>query len=474
MIKKFMTFLLIVIGLAGLLYAGLAFYYGHGEKKFLNGTVINDVYCTGMNVDEVNTLLKDKYICSDFNIQTRDGLYTINSSDLKYDVDFSNELLNILKSQRPYMWLSEKVKKYDIDPDIIADEALYNELFDNLGIENNEHSDNDVSILLTENGYVLSDNKKPVLNYEYLKSSSYEALCDGLFEYEAGDAAYTEFVYTAEEKSLISLYEKLDKYQNRTVKYVFGNERKLISPYEWSTLLNIGVNPIERITPQTDVSKYITFEIDREKAIQFINNFLDEYNTYHNRYFLTHSGEVVHVTTGNYGNKLNIAKEEEWFCEFVNSDSSYCVRTPEYLISAKFKEKNDFGDTFIEISLDEQHMWYYVDGEIYVDTPITSGSMVHGGTDPRVVYVYTKIPNKWLNGPTWHSFVKYWVAIQGAIGIHDASWRSVYGGDEYKYNGSHGCINTPLEAMSKLYDKVEIGTPVIVYSLDKNGVEKEE
>ena len=48
----------------------------------------------------------------------------------------------------------------------------------------------------------------------------------------------------------------------------------------------------------------------------------------------------------------------------------------------------------------------------------------------------------------------------------------MYGGDEYKYNGSHGCINTPAEAMKKIYDKVEIGTPVIVYSIEKNGVEE--
>ena len=37
-----------------------------------------------------------------------------------------------------------------------------------------------------------------------------------------------------------------------------------------------------------------------------------------------------------------------------------------------------------------------------------------------------------------------------------------FGGEIYKTNGSHGCINTPTDIMSELYDMVEIGTPVIM------------
>jgi lipoprotein-anchoring transpeptidase ErfK/SrfK len=53
--------------------------------------------------------------------------------------------------------------------------------------------------------------------------------------------------------------------------------------------------------------------------------------------------------------------------------------------------------------------------------------------------------------------------VNGDIGIHDATWRSNFGGEIYKTNGSHGCINTPYEAMKTLYDKTEIGTPVIMF-----------
>ena len=59
--------------------------------------------------------------------------------------------------------------------------------------------------------------------------------------------------------------------------------------------------------------------------------------------------------------------------------------------------------------------------------------------------------------------MNFWMPVNGGIGIHDASWRSKYGGDIYIKGGSHGCINTPYDAMKELYEMVEIGTPVIMF-----------
>ncbi|MFR8249264.1 MAG: L,D-transpeptidase [Lachnospiraceae bacterium] len=54
--------------------------------------------------------------------------------------------------------------------------------------------------------------------------------------------------------------------------------------------------------------------------------------------------------------------------------------------------------------------------------------------------------------------------FNGNVGIHDAdTWRSEYGGEIYKTSGSHGCVNTPTANAEKIFNTVEIGTPVIVY-----------
>ena len=53
------------------------------------------------------------------------------------------------------------------------------------------------------------------------------------------------------------------------------------------------------------------------------------------------------------------------------------------------------------------------------------------------------------------------------VGIHDASWRSKFGDQIYLTSGSHGCINVPPEIAKKLYDVLEVGTPVVTYYREK-------
>jgi hypothetical protein len=62
--------------------------------------------------------------------------------------------------------------------------------------------------------------------------------------------------------------------------------------------------------------------------------------------------------------------------------------------------------------------------------------------------------------------------LDGGYYIHDVWWRTVYGpGNEYPHydygrdewsDGSHGCVNTPLEMVAFLYQWAPDGTPVII------------
>lgn len=54
--------------------------------------------------------------------------------------------------------------------------------------------------------------------------------------------------------------------------------------------------------------------------------------------------------------------------------------------------------------------------------------------------------------------------FNGNIGIHDASWRTTFGGELYKTSGSHGCVNTPPANAKKIFEKIEKGMPVIVHN----------
>ena len=49
------------------------------------------------------------------------------------------------------------------------------------------------------------------------------------------------------------------------------------------------------------------------------------------------------------------------------------------------------------------------------------------------------------------------------VGVHDASWRTEFGGEFYKTTGSHGCINAPREVAETLYQRMKVDTPVVAY-----------
>lgn len=47
--------------------------------------------------------------------------------------------------------------------------------------------------------------------------------------------------------------------------------------------------------------------------------------------------------------------------------------------------------------------------------------------------------------------------------MHDATWRNEFGGQIYIENGSHGCVNLPLDAAAAIYEHMSTGFPVICY-----------
>ena len=68
-----------------------------------------------------------------------------------------------------------------------------------------------------------------------------------------------------------------------------------------------------------------------------------------------------------------------------------------------------------------------------------------------------------MKGEDYESDVTYFMPFAYNVGLHDASWRSSFGGSIYKNCGSHGCINLPYDAADTIYKNVELGTPVVAY-----------
>lgn len=124
------------------------------------------------------------------------------------------------------------------------------------------------------------------------------------------------------------------------------------------------------------------------------------------------------------------------------------------------------GNTYVEICIEDQYMWFYKNTNLIQGTPVVTGNYNSMDTPKGYHSVNNKASPCTLVGDGYVSYVDYWIAFIGSgYGIHDASWRTEgeFGGNTYKGNGSHGCVNTPYDAVRNIYNNISIGTPVIVY-----------
>lgn len=139
-------------------------------------------------------------------------------------------------------------------------------------------------------------------------------------------------------------------------------------------------------------------------------------------------------------------------------------------VSANYEGKRiatqdiDSEKDFIVVDIDNQQISMYLGGELLISGPVVTGTADTERETPRGVFsIRYKDYDVTLEGDGYSSFVNYWMPIYRGIGIHDADgWRDEYGGDIYKTNGSHGCINVPLYIAEIIYENTYEGMIVIV------------
>ena len=147
------------------------------------------------------------------------------------------------------------------------------------------------------------------------------------------------------------------------------------------------------------------------------------------------------------------------------------TREPNYARRAATHEGNDFGGTYAEVDLTNQHMFYFQDGQCVMQSSIVTGNPNKGHATPQGVYTLAyKAPNQVLRGKKlpdgtyeYESPVSYWMPFNGGIGFHDATWQSAFGGARYLTYGSHGCVNMPVSAAAQLYGLIQAGVPVVCH-----------
>ena len=133
-------------------------------------------------------------------------------------------------------------------------------------------------------------------------------------------------------------------------------------------------------------------------------------------------------------------------------------------VASQYDAGDKKGDCYAEVSISHQYMWVHQKGKIVLESPVVTGCPYTGHDTPQGAFIiYTKQEHATLYGPGYETEVDYWIAFADDIGFHDAYWQDSFGGDVYLTSGSHGCVNMPLDTVSKLYKIAYVNMPVYVY-----------
>ena len=452
---------------AGCAYAGMAYYY---SDRFFEGTWINGIDCSGKTAYEVETALADKV--QDYSIQVssrNQEPQMITGEQINYQYLSTGETLQLLKNQKPYEWIKGfyEQKSYTVAENVAYDKTLLQQQVTALNCAKTENQ------TAPENAYVaFKDNQFQIvpetegtqLNVKQAYRILDQAVADTQASIDFGTApdAYVSAEVTQNDPELQSALEACNNYTKASITYTFGDQTATLDGNtikDWLQFDEKGQLLMDDNTFHQHIADYVA-------------QLAATYNTVGTeREFHTTSGRTVYVYSSVYGWAIDQAAEAAQLAQEIQSGTQ-TTREPIYEQTANSHGLNDLGNTYIEVDLSNQHMYYYQSGSLIFDSEFVSGNMSYSDrqTHAGIFTLYSKTSPSVLRGDKkpdgtyeYEEPVDYWMPFDGGIGFHDAPWRDAFGGDIYLTNGSHGCINLPPENAAVLYSIIDYNVPIVCF-----------
>lgn len=465
-----------IVALGGYYLIGMNNYRG----TFLANTYINNVDVSGKTEQEAYKLLSENNANPDnIVIEKLNGKTTIKLKDLGYIDDTSSRISQYFSQQNHYLWFTARFKKTEFNwtadfnykkdkLEKFLSEKIVNdkEVVKPKNAKLIENDDGTYTVTKETSGTAVDPSKAKVLS-DYVNKQ----IEKGNYKIDIGDIdIYRKASVTA--KKLQPTCDKLNKLSTMEINFDFT--------YAQEKLNSNTIKSWVTITPDGK-----TFDVDEDKAMKFVEKMAKKYDTYGKaRKFKSTKRGVITVPKGEgcYGWWIDQEKTKDLIVKmikqcksdvvkpvyFVNPDSQYS-----YTCNEKWRTKGkDYGNTYVEVDLSAQYLWFYKNGKKVMETPIVSGYLYDSGrkTPPGVYKLWIKELSKTLvgtGGYSYSSFVNYWNNISTiGVGLHDASWQGGnFNSSKVKSStwASHGCINMPYEKAQYVYNNVPYGTPIFMY-----------
>lgn len=448
----------IVILILAAIYIGMAIFF---QSHFGFRTTVNGVNASGKKPEQIEEIIEKEIAQYEITLEERESQSeVIKGSNLGLKAEFDGSLEKELKKQNGFAWPIYLFKESEIEVEamITYDEAALEKEVQSLNCmdesqmrkaENasvSEYSDTEGYKIVPEKvGTEIDAEKllevldKSVINLQ--KSVSLEE-----------EGCYIEPQYTTESTEIKTLLDTMNRYAATEVTYTFGEKSEKLDGKTISQWITVDDN--------------MQVQISQEKVSEYIASLAENYNTVGKAKSLkTSYGTTITISGGDYGWKIDKEAETEALMENIKA-GDVVSKEPTYAKTANSHEENDYGNTYVEVNLTAQHLYYYKNGTLVLESDFVSGNESKGWNTPTGVFgLYYKQKDKTLRGEDYATPVSFWMPFNGGVGFHDATWRKDFGGNYYRKSGSHGCINLPYSAAKKLYENIDSGCPVFVYTL---------
>lgn len=453
----------IIIGAAAVLLIA-AGYFGAGsyyEDKFLPNTMLDGIDISNDTVAQAKAETTAAIAQAQIQVvENGDVIHAFTPADLGVSID-NTEKLEAMKAEQsgwdwPILLLQDKQAETDLSG-VSVDETALADIMAAMPLDNdNRTAPVNATVVKGTEGYEISpETAGNKVDLELLKTAMLEAVIAGETEVDL-TKAYQQPTLTADDPTLTETVQKLDDLTGTVIQYTISGQTETV--------------------PQTAIIEWLGIDengevsVNREGVTAYLQALSDKYSTFsRTRDFLATDGETVQVPAGTYGWTLAVAAETENLIDYVLAGEDVTV-TPNYNGTGYHADGADIGATYVEVDLSSQHMWYYKDGAVALETDIVSGHP-QTPTPTGVFYIWNKEEDAVLKGynpkteKDYESPVEYWMPVDWTgVGIHDSSWQAAYGGEYWLTAGSNGCVNTPPGVMAELYGMIDIGVPVVIHS----------
>lgn len=451
----------ILIGLGVVLVILLGLYIGfttYFSSHFYFRTAINSKPIGGKTVHQVEVLLQEEAKTYNIELKERNEINEIiNGENIGFTYEIGDQVSQLKKKQNPFVWLFKvwKPKEFEVELEPSYDEALLKENFNTLAcfLPINCVKPTDATIVFEKNQYKIKEGDKGTL---VNKDKLYEVLKEALVEQQVTidleeEKCYEEARYTVKSKELINKRDILNRYISSQITYQFGDRKEVLDGKvikEWV-----------RLDEHNKVS------LDEEAIKAYVKQLAVKYDTlYGTRQFVTTSGRTVSIAGGDYGWRINQEEESKALLNLLQVGNQETSREPIYEQEGWCRDSYDIGKSYVEINLTKQYLWLYIEGKLITEGSIVSGTGTNRYATPEGTYKIDYMQrNAILRGPGYATPVSFWMPFNLDIGMHDATWRSSFGGTIYMYSGSHGCINCSYQLAETIFNHVESGMPVVCY-----------